>query len=89
MTAGNGRAGSGRSGSAAASSATLTLAPSRTRVRCRSLRTQNPSSRSCARAGEQSSGSVRHHRCAAEWLAFSVTPLRHPRRDGHTSTATP
>ena len=46
------------------------------------------SSRACARAGEASSGSVRHHRCAAEWLAFSTTPLRQPRRDGHTSTAT-
>ena len=29
------------------------------------------------------------HCCAAEWFAFSTTPLRHPRRDGQTSTAAP
>lgn len=27
-----------------------------------------------------SSGKVRHQRCAAEWLAFSTTPLRLPCR---------
>jgi hypothetical protein len=36
-----------------------------------------------------SSGSVRHHRWAAEWFAFSTTPLRQPLKDGQTRTVTP
>ena len=39
-------------------------------------------------------GSIRalesyHQRCAAAWLAFSTTPLRLPRRGGHTATTAP
>ena len=89
MTAGNGTAGSGASGSPAISAPTVVRSPSRTRRRASPVRRHQASSRAWACAGVTSSGSVRHHRCAAEWFAFSTTPLRQPRRDGQTSTTAP
>lgn len=35
------------------------------------------------------SGTLRLQRCGAEWLAFSTTPLRFPRRGGQIATWTP
>ncbi len=86
--AGN-RGGSGARPSRAARAATVVVCPFRFRGRTSPTRTQNPSSDACAAAMVMSSGRVRHHRCAAEWFAFSTVPLRFPCRGGHRSTPTP
>jgi hypothetical protein len=86
ISAGNGTPGTGRSGPAAASSPTVARCPPR--IRCRpSIGTARSSRPRWAAVIVASSGRVRHQRCAAEWLAFSTTPLRLPRR-GQISTPT-
>ncbi len=74
ITAGNGRAGTDRGGPAAARLPTVTVVPAALRVRASPRSRHQASSRACARAGVRSSGRVRHHRCAAEWLAFPPRP---------------
>lgn len=81
--------GIGARGSVAAIVATLERpsAVGRSRVSPRSE--HHRSSDACAASTETSSGSVRHQRCAATWLAFSTTPLRLPRLAGQIFTDTP
>jgi hypothetical protein len=72
----------------AASWPTVTLMPSSVRRRS-SIRTASLSMPDWAWPTLSASGTVRHQRWAAEWLAFSTTPLRLPRRGGQMSTPTP
>jgi hypothetical protein len=88
-TAGYGAVGAASSRSAAASSATVSVRPSRRRVRASPTRAQNRSRSACAPVIVCSSARVRHQRWAAPWLAFSTTPLRCPRRDGQIRTPAP
>jgi len=66
--------GSGARPSRAASALTVVVCPSRFRVRALPTRAQKASNEIWASARVNPSGSVRHHRCAAEWFAFSTVP---------------